>query len=290
MAREDPAISEAALPSVPAARGRNSSWAGGTTSVLAPPTTDGDDRRGAASGPENPMRIHVCIRATLDWQDRAAVEAGLISAFRPKYDAWNATSDMPYHRFRHRVCEIAQLALSRVEGVLSSTPDAVPPGDVLVPVDDDDWLAPDLASHLGRANARGTRGYLWSRAVIEPPEERVACAPHRRARARASGPDHLQDEQLRGRERAGALAARPPPRRGEPVLLALRPPSAGSPQRSPSRIGRSPPGQRSRGRDRPSRRRSYSRVSGATGGCTRPGGSDPSSSGPSPTSGRWPRS
>lgn len=116
------------------------------------------------------MRIHVCIRATLDWQDRAAVEAGLIPAFRPKYDAWNATFDMPYHRFRHRVCEIAQLALSRVEGVLSSTPDAVPPGDVLVPVDDDDWLAPDLASHVGRANAPGTRGYLWSRAVIEPPE------------------------------------------------------------------------------------------------------------------------
>ena len=116
------------------------------------------------------MRIHVCIRATLDWQDRAAVEAGLIPAFRPKYDAWNATFDMPYHRFRHRVCEIARLALSRVEGVVHSTPEAVPPGDLLVPVDDDDWLAPDLAAHLGRAYAPGACGYLWTRAVIEPPQ------------------------------------------------------------------------------------------------------------------------
>lgn len=124
---------------------------------------------GRASDPGNPMRIHVCIRATLDWQDRAAVEAGLIPAFRPKYDAWNATFDMPYHRFRHRVCEIARLALSRVEGVVSSTLNAVPSGDVLVPVDDDDWLAPDLAVHLGRAAAPGVRGYLWTRALIEPP-------------------------------------------------------------------------------------------------------------------------
>jgi len=115
------------------------------------------------------MRIHVCIRSTLDWRDAARVDAGILPDFRPKLEAWNATFDMPYHRFRQRLREIAELNLSRVEGIVRSGVEAVPAGDLIVPVDDDDWFAPDLARRLEPALDPRVRCYLWTRAVIEPP-------------------------------------------------------------------------------------------------------------------------
>lgn len=115
------------------------------------------------------MRIHVCLRSTLDWQDEALVRARIIPGFRPKLDAWNATFDMPYHLFRQRLRDIAQLNLSRVEGAVCSELEDVAPGHVVVPIDDDDWLAPDLVSHLIDAYEPTVRGYLWSLHVIELP-------------------------------------------------------------------------------------------------------------------------
>jgi len=116
--------------------------------------------------------IHICVRRTLDWQDEDLVSAEVLPEFRPKLVAWNATFDMPYHVFRQRLKTIAQLNLARIEGVTHSALGAVPPGHVIVPVDDDDWLAPDLGVQLGRALDPNARGYLWRREVIEPPSLR----------------------------------------------------------------------------------------------------------------------
>jgi hypothetical protein len=122
--------------------------------------------------------IHICIRRTLDWKDEAFVNARLMPALRPKVLAWNATFDMPYHVFRQRLKEIAEENFARVEGCARTELDAVPPGDVIVPVDDDDWLAPELGVHLRRSLDDRAGGYLWRRKVIEAPPL------WRRARAR----------------------------------------------------------------------------------------------------------
>ena len=113
--------------------------------------------------------IHICIRRTLDWRDETLVAARILPEFRAKYDAWNAAFDMPYAAFRHRLKQIAGLSLRRVEGAIQSPLDEVPPGHVIVPVDDDDWFAPDLAVRLERVLDPGAAGYLWRRALIEPP-------------------------------------------------------------------------------------------------------------------------
>ena len=113
--------------------------------------------------------LHISVRSTLDWQDPAVVEARLLPQFRPKFDAWNATFNMPYHAFRHRLRQIAQVSHDLVEGATCSAVDKVPSGHIIVPVDDDDWFAPDLANHLQQEYDPGARGYLWTREVIEAP-------------------------------------------------------------------------------------------------------------------------
>jgi len=104
------------------------------------------------------------VRRTVDWRDEAAVEAQLTDEFRPKYEMWNATFDVPYHVFRQRLKEIAQLNLGRVEGAVVGE---APAAALVVPVDDDDWFAPDVATRLQRACDPAMRGYCWTRFVLE---------------------------------------------------------------------------------------------------------------------------
>jgi hypothetical protein len=112
--------------------------------------------------------VHICVRRTLDWADEAHVAAHIDARFRAKLETWNATVDPPYHRFRQRVKEIAALNLSRVEGAVLSTLDATPPGAIVVPVDDDDWFAPQLATRLRAEHEPGREGYYWRRLALEP--------------------------------------------------------------------------------------------------------------------------
>jgi hypothetical protein len=113
--------------------------------------------------------IHICIRHRLDWQDEQLVTAQIVPAFRAKLDAWNATFDMPYHAFRLQLKRIAEENLGRVEGAVRSSLREVPWGHVVVPVDDDDWFAPDLAIRLEQERDPSAWGYLWRRVMLEPP-------------------------------------------------------------------------------------------------------------------------
>jgi hypothetical protein len=113
--------------------------------------------------------IHICVRTTLDWRDEALVRAKILPRFRAKFDTWNATLTMPYHVYRQRVKEIAELSLSRVEGAQRSRLDEVPMGHLMVPVDDDDWFAPDLAVRLSGEQTAGKTCFLWRQMVIERP-------------------------------------------------------------------------------------------------------------------------
>jgi hypothetical protein len=116
--------------------------------------------------------IYIHLRQTLDWRDEAAVHAGLIDKFRPKVETWNATFNIPYHQFRQRLKEIAQLNLSRVDNARFAKLEAVPPQAIVVPVDDDDWFSPDLAARLAEKNDPAIRGYHWVRHILEPERHR----------------------------------------------------------------------------------------------------------------------
>jgi len=123
---------------------------------------DGD----SAASPGCPA-VYVCVRRTIDWHAPAAVRLHLDASFLPKLSVWDATFNMPYCCFRQQVKHIAQLNLSRIKHVTITTLDEVPQGSLVVPVDDDDWFAPDLAAHLQRAYEPAKRGYYWSHYVLE---------------------------------------------------------------------------------------------------------------------------
>jgi hypothetical protein len=94
--------------------------------------------------------IYIWLRSTVDWEDEDAFWAQVPARFKPRAELWNATLDMPYHLFRHRVREIALLNHSRVEGAVWADWDDIPDGARVVPVDDDDWFAPNLVDVLER--------------------------------------------------------------------------------------------------------------------------------------------
>lgn len=116
--------------------------------------------------------VYIQVRRTLDWADEAAVQAGLINKFRPKVETWNATFNLPYHRFRVRLKEIAQLSWSRVENARVAALRDVPPEAIVVPVDDDDWFSPELGTRLGEGDDPSIVGYHWIRHILEPDRHR----------------------------------------------------------------------------------------------------------------------
>jgi hypothetical protein len=113
--------------------------------------------------------IYVWVRQTVDWQDEQAFVAQLDPRFTPKVELWNETFGIPYHHFRHRVREIAQLNLSRVEGARCADWEEIPQGALVIPIDDDDWLAPNAVEVLSREFDPGVPGYRWIASWIEIP-------------------------------------------------------------------------------------------------------------------------
>ncbi len=113
--------------------------------------------------------IHIWLRTDLDWTDEAAFLAQCPHAFRSRVELWDATFSVPFHVFRGRVAEIARASRGAVEGATVSTDwEAIPDGAVVLPVDDDDWFAPDAATTLEREwDGRG--GCSWTATFVEVP-------------------------------------------------------------------------------------------------------------------------
>jgi hypothetical protein len=119
-----------------------------------------------------PPPVYVVIRRTTDWADEAAVRAQLPPAFVPLVELWNDTFDLPYHRFRQRLKEIAIANHARVEGAICAALADVPRGALIAPVDDDDWFAPTMAQHVVAACAEEPyRGYRWRSRFLEVPPD-----------------------------------------------------------------------------------------------------------------------
>jgi hypothetical protein len=113
--------------------------------------------------------LYLWVRATANWPDEQAFEAQLDPAFAGKFALWNDTFDVPYHQFRDQVREIARLNLSRVEHAKVSPWEKIPDGALVAPIDDDDWLAPDLAQALEAAHDPQAIGYFWTSSFLEVP-------------------------------------------------------------------------------------------------------------------------
>lgn len=112
--------------------------------------------------------IAIWVRGTLDWADEQAFRAQLASTFAPRVELWNRTFTMPYHRFRAALRAIAADNLAQVAGVTVHTRlEAIPDGTLVLPVDDDDWFAPDIAGALARVD--GARGCYWTSTFVERP-------------------------------------------------------------------------------------------------------------------------
>jgi hypothetical protein len=113
--------------------------------------------------------VYFWLRATLDWSDEAAFNAQLPGYFVDKVRLWNKTFNLPYHLFRHRVREIAACNHADIQGARFAEWEKIPSGGLVVPVDDDDWFAPDLPEQLANVVEPRVFGYYWTGSFLQVP-------------------------------------------------------------------------------------------------------------------------
>jgi hypothetical protein len=113
--------------------------------------------------------IYIWVRATTDWENERAFQAQLRPDLKPAVNLWDETFTIPFHLFRHRVREIARMNLSRVDDAVCVGWKEIPEGAIAVPVDDDDWFAPNLAAVLEREYATGVAGFYWISSFLQVP-------------------------------------------------------------------------------------------------------------------------
>lgn len=122
----------------------------------------------AGSGPAAPA-VFIWVRTAVEWGNEGAFRAQLKPEFLPKLERWNATFSIPYNVFRHEVCETARLNLSRVAGADVRPWHEIPDGAVVLPVDDDDWFAPDIVERLVPHLRTDLMGCRWMPSYLEVP-------------------------------------------------------------------------------------------------------------------------
>lgn len=156
------------------------------------------------------MEIHVCVRRTLDWSDEAQVAANILPDFRSRFELWNDTFAMSYAAFRARLRSIAARNLAGLEGArVAPFEEVAAPArragrEVwIVPIDDDDWLAPSLPARMREALAsardpEGCFGMHWIREVVAAPRRRRRLKHWLRPGRRGRFSCHTNDYALRG--------------------------------------------------------------------------------------------
>jgi len=117
--------------------------------------------------------IYLCVRQTLNWADEAEFWSQLPIQFKPTIQVWNRSFNIPYHLFRQRVREISHLNLSAVQNAVCMDWklewNDVPDGELVLPVDDDDWFAADVGIVLEKAREDRRQLYRWHSSFLEVP-------------------------------------------------------------------------------------------------------------------------
>ena len=114
--------------------------------------------------------MFIWVRATIDWDDPERCREQLDPAFRAKAETWDATFSIPYCAFRAELRRIARLNLSRVrDAEVVAEWEVIPEEAVVLPVDDDDWFAPDTAEVLGAHESDATVAWRWPTRFLEVP-------------------------------------------------------------------------------------------------------------------------
>ena len=127
--------------------------------------------------------LHICVRRTLPWDDEAAVAAALAPEMRSRVELWNATFKLRYAAFRFRLTQIARRNWSRIQSAKLTPLGEIPPGALVVPVDDDDWFSPEIGSRLLAERDPSLHGYHWNRYILEAPRRSRRWPFARRRRA-----------------------------------------------------------------------------------------------------------
>lgn len=117
--------------------------------------------------------IYIWVRSSVDWTDESAFRRQLSRDFAPKVALWDATFTLPFHVFRHRVWSIARRNHEAVAGAALASWDAIPEGALVLPTDDDDWFAPDVATTLAASEGGRAIGYRWPSRWVEVPTSRL---------------------------------------------------------------------------------------------------------------------
>jgi hypothetical protein len=113
--------------------------------------------------------IYAWVRRTVEWSDTEAFRAQLSARFEPQVSLWDRTFDMPYNVFRDRVREIARRNLADADGVRVADWDEIPDGAPVIPLDDDDWIAPFAGPALEDEAAAGGFAWRWPARFVEVP-------------------------------------------------------------------------------------------------------------------------
>jgi hypothetical protein len=114
--------------------------------------------------------VYIWIRRTVAWEREDEALAAVTDPWiAEKARTWNATFNMSFQRFRLRVAQIAERNHAGVAGAIRAEWDDIPDGALVLPVDDDDWFAPDAAHRLEAVAREGPSAFLWRAEWVEVP-------------------------------------------------------------------------------------------------------------------------
>lgn len=124
------------------------------------------------------MRFFIVCRAFVDWQNLTSLDTtpnrsigGRRQNFRRLFNLWNKSFSISYFGTRHRLYCLARKSweeVNGVDGIFLEGKDAkaeLRTGDVVLPIDDDDWYAPSLVDELKRvipAECSDVRLFKWN--------------------------------------------------------------------------------------------------------------------------------